>query len=204
LENILTNRRRLMEAHTLVLTPWYAPHKIIPWQRSMEYLVTDKVDVLVEYEGPEFLVCSARLALQLPSVVRLRKAVHGYKKGVKFSRVNVFTRDGFRCCYCGAERPARDLNYDHVIPRAQGGRTVWENVVTACAGPRGCNSRKGNRTPGQAGMTLRKAPVKPKVLPMTVPSWPIDKMPEAWRPYLGVQSSGWATGAAKEIELVAG
>jgi len=179
-----------MERHTLILTPWMSPHRIVPWQAAMELLVTGKIDVLEEHDGEE--IRSAHAAWALPSVGRLRKAMHGFKCGIKFSRVNVFTRDGFCCQYCGTHKPARELNYDHVVPRAQGGQTVWENIVTACYP---CNSRKAGRTPQQAGMVLRKKPSRPKTLPMTTPVWSADRVPEVWLPYLGVQSSGWVMGA---------
>ena len=86
------------------------------------------------------------------------------KRGVKFSRNNVFARDDFRCQYCGARKSARELNYDHVVPRVQGGKTVWENIVASCYD---CNGMKRGRTPEQAGMKLLRAPVKPRSLPMT-------------------------------------
>lgn len=109
-----------------------------------------------------------------------------YKRGVKFSRVNVLTRDGFRCCYCGHKKNARELNYDHVLPRAQGGRTDWLNIVASC---RPCNSRKRNRTPQQAGMRMHFQPHKPRVLPMTAPLLvDADKMPDIWRPYLAASA----------------
>jgi 5-methylcytosine-specific restriction endonuclease McrA len=175
-----------METYTLILTPWMSPHKIVNWQRSMELLVGGKIDVLEEYDQ---IIRSASLSFSLPAVARLRKNIHGFKKGVKFSRVNVFTRDGFCCQYCGERKPARELNYEHVIPRAQGGKTEWENIVTACYP---CNNRKGSKTPAQAGMTLRKKPVRPKTLPLTAPSWDASKVPPLWLPYLDIQSSGWA------------
>jgi hypothetical protein len=92
----------------------------------------------------------------------------------------------------------RDLNYDHVIPRRQGGKTDWDNIVTSCYP---CNDRKADRTPAQAGMVLRKKPSRPKTLPMTTPAFAVNKVPESWLPYLGVQSSGWATEGV-EHELV--
>ena len=51
-----------------------------------------------------------------------------------------------------------DLTIDHVVPRSQGGQSTWENCVLACVA---CNHKKANRTPSQAGMRLRKAPVRP-------------------------------------------
>lgn len=177
-----------MERHTLILTPWMSPHRVVNWQESAFLHVQGKIDVLEEYDDE--IIRSMKLAFPLPSVGRLRKTMQGFKRGIKFSRVNVFTRDGFRCQYCGVHKPARELNYDHVIPRAQGGQTVWENVTTACYP---CNSKKADRTPGQAGMMLLKKPVRPKTLPMTTPTWAADKVPAAWLPYLEGQSSGWAT-----------
>src|SRR2546430_13419081 len=45
--------------------------------------------------------------------------------------------------YCGRRLPRSDLNLDHVIPRAMGGKTTWENVVCSCIP---CNLRKGGRS----------------------------------------------------------
>lgn len=163
---------------TLLLNPWMAPHKIISWERAVVLTVLGKVDVLEEYEDE---IRSVSLALKTPSVVRLKKGGAARKQSVRFSRVNVYTRDGFRCQYCGERKHARELNYDHVIPRARGGRTVWENIVTSCYV---CNDRKGGRTPEEAGMRLRKKPVRPDVLPVT-PAFDVIRMevPEAWLPY---------------------
>ena len=114
-------------------------------------------------------------------MVRLKRPTVGMKRGVKFSRINVFARDEFRCQYCGARKPARELNYDHVIPRVQGGKTVWENIVSSCYE---CNSRKRGRTPEQAGMKLQRAPVKPRSLPMTPVIYLGNRhMPPAWSSY---------------------
>jgi 5-methylcytosine-specific restriction endonuclease McrA len=154
------------------------PHKIIPWQTAVTMSFLGKVDVLEEYED---VIRSPNLAIRAPAVVRLRRPIGGMKRGVKFSRINVFARDEFRCQYCGVKRPLDELNYDHVVPRVQGGRTVWENIVTSCYD---CNSRKRGRTPEQAGMKLLRAPVKPRALPMTtVIPRPKERIPEAWSPY---------------------
>jgi len=167
-----------MTAQTLLLTPWMIPHKIIPWQTAVTMTFLGKVDVLEEYDED---IRSPSLAIKAPAVVRLRRPLGGMKRGVKFSRINVFARDEFRCQYCGTKRPAHELNYDHVVPRVQGGKTVWENIVTSCYD---CNSRKRGRTPEQAGMRLLRAPLKPKALPMTtVLPRHHGRIPEAWSPY---------------------
>ncbi len=103
------------------------------------------------------------------------------KKKVKFSRVNVYARDKFSCCYCGAKGQMKDFTFDHVVPRSQGGKTVWENIVTCC---KRCNSKKDSRTPQQAGMTLLRKPVQPEWLPAVKIKINQEYCPEAWREYL--------------------
>jgi 5-methylcytosine-specific restriction endonuclease McrA len=163
---------------TLLLNPWMAPHKIISWERAVVLLVLDKVDVLEEYDVE---IRSLTWALRTPAVVRLKKAIGGNKHAVRFSRINVYTRDGFRCQYCGERKGMRELNYDHVIPRVKGGKTAWENIVTSCYA---CNDRKGSRTPSEAGMTLLRKPFRPSSLPVTpVLSVTRSEMPQVWLPY---------------------
>jgi 5-methylcytosine-specific restriction endonuclease McrA len=178
----------VMELRTLVLSPWMQSHGIVGWQAAIVLVVDGKVDVLENYEAT---VASAGnryegrspIVLEVPAVVRLRKAIRMHKDGVKFSRANVLTRDGCRCCYCGARKHPKELNYDHVVPRIQGGKTVWENIVTSCYP---CNGKKGARTPKQAGLTMHFQPHRPKVLSNTRPML-LDsaKVPELWKPYLG-------------------
>src|SRR5262249_47401562 len=145
----------------LLLTPWMMPHKIISWQTAITMSFLGKVEVLEEYDED---IKSPTFAMKAPAVVRLKRPIGGMKTGGKVSRVNASPPAEFRCQYCGARRPPGELNYDHVVPRVQGGKTVWENIVTSCYD---CNSRKRGRTPEQAGMKLLRAPVKPKALPMT-------------------------------------
>lgn len=163
---------------TLLLNPWMAPHKIITWERAVVLVVLGKVDVIEEYDEE---IRSRTFALRTPAVVRLKKGGTATKQAVRFSRINVYTRDGFRCQYCGEKKSMRDLNYDHVIPRAKGGKTNWENIVTSCYA---CNDRKGSRSPEEVGMRLRKKPFKPKSLPVT-PTLAVarSEMPQAWLPY---------------------
>jgi 5-methylcytosine-specific restriction endonuclease McrA len=163
---------------TLLLNPWMAPHKIITWERAVVLVILGKVDVLAEYEEE---IRSRTFALRTPAVVRLKRGGTTTKQVVRFSRVNVYTRDGFRCQYCGEKKSMRDLNYDHVVPRVKGGPTTWENIVTCCYA---CNDRKGSRTPEEVGLKLRKKPFKPNRLPVT-PILPIPRtdVPDAWLPY---------------------
>lgn len=203
-----------MDARTLVLTKSYMPHQIVHWTEAMTKVVNGKAMVLEDYASDEHVLATISekrirdfaqvakaypsysggdLCVRVPSVMRLTDWDGSVKRGVKFSRVNVFTRDGFRCQYCGEQKGMRELNYDHVVPRHLGGRTVWDNIVTSCYP---CNSRKANRTPEQAGMRLRKQPYKPKTLPITLPKFDPKGIMPSWIPYFGSALADYVTDAA--------
>jgi 5-methylcytosine-specific restriction endonuclease McrA len=95
----------------------------------------------------------------LPRVVRLIRYVvtrWRYTGGPAWSRSGVIARDNGTCAYCGGHA----TTVDHVLPRSRGGKNSWTNTVAACGG---CNQRKGDRTPVEAGMRMRYEP--------TAPSW---------------------------------
>jgi 5-methylcytosine-specific restriction endonuclease McrA len=166
-----------MTAHTLMLTPWYTAHKVIPWQTAVTMLFLGKVEVVDEYDE---ILRATSLTMKMPAVVRLKNNVGAIKRGVKYSHVNVLARDGFRCQYCSKKGTVDTLNRDHVIPRSQGGKTTWENTVASCYE---CNTRKRDRTPDQAGMPLLSRPHKPKTLPMTPPV--IRAVHPIWQNWIG-------------------
>ncbi len=79
--------------------------------------------------------------------------------------------------------PRHEATYDHVPPRARGGKTTWENVVIACVP---CNQKKGARTVEQAGMPLGAAPSRPKKL-LDAMRFTITfekGMPHSWKSWL--------------------
>lgn len=168
-------------SETLVLSQSYEPVARVSWQRAITLLWEGKVEVVEEYE--DWKVKSVTLEFKVPSVIRFLKKVFGRKRAIKFSRENVFARDGGRCQYCGNKVSRPEATYDHVVPRAQGGQTNWTNIVIACVP---CNQHKGGRTPEQAKMKLLSVPVKPKKLPDTVRlTFTFQKgMPESWRSWL--------------------
>lgn len=169
-----------MSKRTLLLTSWFFPHKIVRWEDAVTMLYLGKADTVVDYDE---VVCSPSTRMNVPAVIRLRRTFRKTKKAVRFSRVNVFTRDGFRCQYCGERFTMQKLTFDHVIPRAAGGRTEWDNIVTAC---RPCNGRKGARSPDRSGMFPLCAPVRPASLPLTSPVVDIARAPREWRDFLVV------------------
>lgn len=96
--------------------------------------------------------------LRVPEVVVLTAYDKLPCNAVTFSRRNVFKRDRFTCQYCHQQPGQEELTIDHVVPRAQGGISSWENCVLACID---CNARKAARTPEQAGMVLARQPHRP-------------------------------------------
>jgi len=163
---------------TLILSLGYEPVKIVSWRRAITLLFLGKVEVIEEYDRA---IRSTSLVIKIPAVVRLLAAIRRHKQPVKFSRVNIYGRDRYTCQFCGEQKPIAELTYDHVVPRSQGGKTTWTNIVTACEA---CNRAKANRTPEQAGMRLRARPVQPKAMSALVVTISKESMPDAWRDYL--------------------
>ncbi|REK32130.1 MAG: HNH endonuclease, partial [Planctomycetota bacterium] len=113
-------------------------------------------------EGDPF-IRTRRLRLRVPEVITLTQYDRLPNNAVTFSRRNVFKRDRFTCQYCGKQPGLEELTIDHVIPRAQGGTSTWDNCVLACID---CNARKADRTPEQARMPLRHKPTRPVWRPL--------------------------------------
>jgi 5-methylcytosine-specific restriction endonuclease McrA len=118
--------------------------------------------------------------IHVPKVILLVFFDRMPRKEVKFTRHNVFERDKHQCQYCGEVMDRHDLNLDHIIPRDRGGTTTWENIVCSCIE---CNTKKGNRTPREAGMRLLHTPKRPRWRPFLTISH--DRHPDdTWRHFL--------------------
>jgi 5-methylcytosine-specific restriction endonuclease McrA len=165
-------------ANTLLLNQGFEPIKVISWQRAISLLFLGKVEVLEEYDHN---VRSVNLVIKIPAVVRLLRAFRRHARPVKFSRVNIYARDNYRCQYCNRKASISDLTYDHVKPRSQGGMTEWTNIVTCCYQ---CNRKKGGRTPDEAGMKLLARPTQPNWVPAVAIRISLRSVPEAWQDYL--------------------
>jgi 5-methylcytosine-specific restriction endonuclease McrA len=140
-------------ARSLVLNVTEQPLAVVPARRAVVLVLKEKA-IVVHADGVVFR--SEHLQIAAPSVVRLKYLVHvPYRATATLTRRAVFARDGWQCQYCGAAAE----NVDHVIPRSRGGPHEWDNVVAAC---RRCNSKKENRLPHEAGLTLRTKPFAPR------------------------------------------
>lgn len=162
----------------LLLNITYEPLKVINWKRAVTLLLLGKVEVLEEY-GRE--VHSVSFTIKLPSVIRLLRMVKKPIAPVRFSRQNIYSRDKYRCQYCGNRFVSEELTYDHVTPRSRGGKTEWTNIVTCCLP---CNGKKGGRTPEEAEMKMVRSPFRPKWIPALKITFGIREVPQSWRDYL--------------------
>ena len=111
----------------------------------------------------EPVIRTIRQRLRVPEVIALTAYDRLPTAAVTFSRRNIFKRDHFTCQYCAVQPGPEELTIDHVLPRSQGGTSTWENCVLSCVD---CNKRKADRTPEQAGIRLRKQPVRPTWKPL--------------------------------------
>ena len=154
----------------------YYPLSLWSWQDAVKAVFLERVNILEEYDH---IVRSPNLEMRIPSVVSLKTYIRPARNPA-FTRFNVFLRDSFECQYCG---DPEDLTFDHVIPRSKGGRTTWENVVTACSP---CNLRKANKSLKQSGLHLRGMPQQPSAEQMQKAGrrFPPNYLHDSWMDFL--------------------
>ena len=143
----------------LVLNADYQPLSYFPlslwgWQETIKAVFLDRVNIVAEYD---ISINSTSFSMKLPSVISLKKFIP-IKKNIPFTRFNLFLRDRFKCQYCNKKFKASELTFDHVVSRSRGGKSNWNNVVSACFK---CNNKKGSLSCHEAKMKLVKSPQKP-------------------------------------------
>ena len=177
-----------MSEAVLVLNASYAPIDIQSIKKAMKKVYKEKAEVLETYTDQHLR--SWKQAMDAPAVIRLLTLVkfpHKGHRSLPFTRKNVWMRDKGRCQYCGKFVKMKDMGWDHVVPRDQGGRSCWNNIVCSCFE---CNRRKDCRTPVQAGMKLLNHPKAPtyvmsKEKEMAFKLRNLQNFPhEAWKSYI--------------------
>jgi 5-methylcytosine-specific restriction endonuclease McrA len=141
-----------MHTPVLVLNASYEPINICAARRAI-VLVLKGLAMTEEVNG--HFLHSARLAIRVPSVIRLleyRRIPHQTRA---LSRKNILLRDRNSCQYCGQVLPSSELTLDHIVPRSRGGQSTWENLVACC---HSCNHEKGNQLLQECGMKLIREP----------------------------------------------
>lgn len=167
-----------MSASVLVLNASYEAIHICDVRRALKLVLKG---VAQSEEVSDTVIRAATTSIPVPYVIRLSAYIRIPHRTVKFSRRNVFLRDRHTCQYCGTTFPPADLTLDHVTPRSRGGVTAWDNVVTAC---KGCNHRKGDRSPREAAMFPHKNPKTPTIAYYLHLTRFSTMYHESWRKYL--------------------
>jgi len=148
-----------------VVTGDYETYDFESWVELSQYAQTD-------------IIRTPSKRVAVPEVIKLKRYKGFPPRHVRLSRRNIFLRDNMRCQYCGQTPHSDDLTIDHVVPRSRGGKTIWTNVVLACAR---CNAQKGNRLPHEADLALLRRPAEPHWLTCS----------RHWPPGQDVNASAW-------------
>jgi len=161
--------KALVKEVAVVIDEDYINYDLHQWAEFTGDFTEDE-DTSQKYAG---LVRSPSISLFAPQVIRFPDCEYTSPliKTIKYSRKNIYHRDKNTCQYCGNMRlefrkALKDgatrkslLNLDHIVPRAKGGKSSWENIVTSC---RWCNNDKGDKLLSELGWKLLKQPIKPK------------------------------------------
>ena len=154
----------------------YYPLSLWSWQDSIKSVFLDRVSIVSYYDRT---VRSPSFRMKLPSVIALKSFIKP-QSNPNFTRLNVFLRDKFSCQYCSSKH---ELTFDHLLPRSKGGKTDWNNVVTACSS---CNVKKGGRLLKYSGMTVNQWPYQPTTedLHKNGKNFPPNFLHKSWIDYL--------------------
>lgn len=151
----LSLRTLVLNADYRPLATW--PLSLIPARDGVAAALNDSVSVLEEWDA---VLRSPSIEVRVPKVVALRQYAP-VDALPKFCRRSILLRDRYRCQYCGEQFSSQDLTFDHVIPRTSGGKTVWENILSACVP---CNTMKRDSLPnfsGQRGKVSKCGSLRP-------------------------------------------
>jgi 5-methylcytosine-specific restriction endonuclease McrA len=197
-----------LNANVLVLNRYYQAIRVINVRRAFSLLCRELAEVVhiekdaaghaswqnfdfdewqelstlkAEFEPAEHdWIHTVRFQIAVPRIIRLFTYDKLPRQDVKFNRRNIYARDSNRCQYCGKRMPTTELSLDHVVPKSQGGKASWTNIVCCCVK---CNVKKGGRTPEQAHMHLITKPVKPKRSPVISVKL-ADERYSSWKQFL--------------------
>ncbi len=150
-------------ARCVVLNSTYEPISVVPSKRALLLILEGKAIVVEEH--PHWEVRSPRVTFKVPIMVALKQYVRGRKifhTKASLTQRNLFMRDGYTCQYCNRHKndlkKSEFLTRDHVIPECRGGKSSWDNLVTACST---CNNSKADYDLDEVNLTLQKTPRAP-------------------------------------------
>lgn len=164
----------MLDRSVLLLNQNYEPLTICNVKKAVILIYLGKAEAI---EKDDYEIRSVHSQMPLPVVIRLIRFARAPKRRIILNRKNLLIRDQYTCQYCSKKSPP--LTIDHVVPKQFGGKDTWENLVIACLG---CNNRKGNQTPDQAGLQLLSKPRRPNHFFFFQHFLGVKN--ERWKPYL--------------------
>ncbi|WP_026464796.1 HNH endonuclease [Adhaeribacter aquaticus] len=167
-----------MDQKVLILNQDYSAFALCSIQKAFVLLYLEKAEMVHRSETGFIRTISQNFPI--PSIIRLHRYVHVPYKGISLSRHNIMRRDQYQCLYCGS---TKNLTLDHMVPRSKGGGSSWTNLVTACMR---CNTKKGDRTPEEAGLILKQKPKRPSLVAFLAAN--AGAYDQNWATYLKVKA----------------
>jgi len=182
----------------LVLNKMWMPVRVASVRRCLNKIFADKASIIdpadyfvyswlewveLNANSDEFVLTTTGSDVKVPEVIVLAKWDKVFIKDPKLTKRNIYIRDRYSCQYTGKQLSFNEANIDHIIPRARGGKNTWENLVVCT---REINSRKGDRTPAEAGLKLIRKPVKPVSDGPYKLFDPKFNMPDSWKKFIKV------------------
>lgn len=152
-------RTLVLNADGRPLSTW--PLSLVQGTDALCTVFRDRATVVEEWDA---VFRSPSVEIRVPKTIMLKQYAP-VSAEPKFCRRSILLRDRYRCQYCGQRFDGHELTFDHVIPRARGGQTVWENILSCCVE---CNKKKKDQPAdwsGKKGSGLR--PLKPPRRPTT-------------------------------------
>jgi 5-methylcytosine-specific restriction endonuclease McrA len=165
----------------------YEPLQVVSLRRAVCLMLRGVVETTSDV-ATHFRIRTPGTVFVVPTVLRLRYYANVPRRRAIWTRGGVLRRDNYTCIYCGGRPGDRrrgrrisrsDLTVDHLVPRSRDGRSTWGNTACAC---RWCNGRKADRTPHEAGMSLRWVPKTPRVNYLIASG----EVPKDWKVFLRI------------------
>ena len=164
---------------------------VVDWQRAMTLVCKGIAERVETHTEGHLRTTSGGVSKEwgMPAVIRLVDFNFPPKGGQQYQRLNkhnLWMRDGGKCVYCDIDLSTHNMTADHVIPKSKGGKKSWDNLVCSC---KKCNGKKGDKTPVQANMPLKKKPYAPTLnaslsikIRKEISLYKI--VPQTWKPYI--------------------
>ena len=140
-----------MEQYVTVLNVSYVPIQYVTLTHAIKMLNRGVASVHESVPDKNFG------CFPYPIIVKLVKYIHEswkYNRKPAWSKRRVLVRDKKKCAYCN--NSANTI--DHINPVSKGGSNTWLNTVASC---KPCNSKKGDKSISEVGMTLKNKPFIP-------------------------------------------